>query len=297
MWLPLAEAVALSTAWLQEEARRRGIRLLVLKGATLSYHGLREPRSSSDVDVLIEPGRFEEFIVAIGGAGWDEFADTFASDRFVVHSRTFRRNGWPNALDIHSEWPGFLRPTAEVFDVLWERKTSMAFAHVACDMPDRMSSLLMLALHSLRGTTTQVRHERELTELLAIELTARERADLAHLAVATGSAAPLRALLVHFGTAVEIGPAELRSSEYKEWHRKVAHAQGRTASWLIELRRSPWRRKLLVLRHGVWPTDRDLLAEHPEVPDRFLAKVWARVVRLVRGVGQLPRVLPALRRR
>jgi hypothetical protein len=297
VWLPLDEAVALCTAWLQEQARANGIRLLILKGATLSHHGLREPRSSSDVDVLIEPPRFEDFTTLIARSGWQEFADTFASDRFVLHSRTFRRDGWPNAIDIHSSWPGFLRPTDAVFELLWQRRESLPFAHRPCDVPDRTAGLVMLALHSLRGSASQQRHERELTDLLAVELTDEERADVASFARATGSDAPLRAVLAQLGVSVDVADDDLQTSDYREWHRKVAHAQGRTASWLIELRRAPWQRKPLILRHGVWPTDRDLLAEHPEVPDRFTAKVWARIVRLIRGLGQLPRVIPALRRR
>jgi hypothetical protein len=297
VWLGLDEAVALCTAWIQSEARARGIRLLVLKGATLTHQGLREPRSSSDVDVLIEPSRFGEFTAEISRAGWLEFADTFASDQFVLHSRTFRRDGWPNAVDIHSEWPGFLAPVDEVFELLWRRRETVMFAHVPCDVPDRMSGLLMLGLHSLRGTAAQGRHQRELTGLLDLDLTSEERSDAASLARSTGSAAPLRSLLTQLGIAIDVREEDMLTSGYAEWHRKVAQAQGRTASWLIELRRAPWRRKPLVLRHGVWPTDRDLLAEHPEVPDRFLSKVWARMVRLIRGLGQLPRVVPALRQR
>ncbi len=295
--LPLDVAVALCTAWLQDEARGRGIRLLILKGETLSHHGLRAPRSSSDVDVLIEPGRFNEFTTRIAHAGWEEFADTFASDRFVLHSRTFRREGWPNAIDIHREWPGFLRPTDDVFEMLWKRREVLTFAHRPCDVPDRLSSLLMLALHSLRGTAAQDRHVRELKGLLQLKLTDEERADVAFLARETGCDAPLRSVLQQIGVTVEVEDADLHTAEYAEWRRKVAHAQGRTASWLIELRRVPWSQKSAILRHGIWPTDRDLLAEHPEVPDRPAAKVWARVVRLGRGIGQLTRVVPALRRK
>jgi hypothetical protein len=295
--LQLDEAIALCTAWLQREARSRGIRLLILKGEALSRQGLRKPHSSSDVDVLIEPARFEDFAKVMAAGGWEQFADSFAAEHFVLHSRAFRRDGWPNAVDVHSSWPGFLRPADETFDVLWERRESLDFAHQPCDVPDRMANLLMLALHSLRGDVSQERHQRELAGLLRLQLSLEERDDAEHLARATGCAAPLRAVLPQLGVTVDVVEADLHTPAYREWHRKVATAQGRTASWLIELRRAPWRDKARLLRHGVWPTDRDLLADHPELDDHLAAKLRARVVRLAQGVGQLPRVIPALRRR
>jgi hypothetical protein len=295
--LALNEAVALCTAWLQQVARARGIRLLVLKGSALARQGLREPRSSSDVDVLIEPGRFLDFVDCIVSSGWTEFSDTFASEQFVTHSRTFRRDGWPNAIDVHASWPGFLSPADEVFEALWARRVSLDHGQRACDVPDRAANLLMLALHSLRGTTTQDRHARELQGLLRLTLTQEERKETEWLAQQTGCRAPLREVLPLLGIPVEVTDPELRTPQYREWHRNVAHAQGRTASWLIELHRATWKRKGEVLRHGIWPTDRDLLAEHPDVANRVQAKIWARLVRLARGIGQLPRVVPALRRR
>jgi hypothetical protein len=295
--LALNEAVALCTAWSQQAARARSIRLLVLKGSALTRQGLREPHSSSDVDLLIEPACVLDFIDCLLAAGWTEFPDTFASKKFVLHSRTFRREGWPNSIDVHAFWPGFLSPAGDVFETLWARRVSVEFGHLECDVPDRLANLLMLALHSMRGTAREARHARELQGVLEMTLTPEERTQTALLAVETGCRVPLREVLPRMGVPVEVTHEELRSVQYLEWHRKVAHAQGRTASWLLELRHAAWRRKPLILRHGVWPTDRDLLAEHAEVSDRFTAKVWARIMRLIRGLGQLPRVIPALRRR
>lgn len=299
VWLKLDEAVALCTAWLQREARIRDIRVIVLKGDVLTRQGLRLPHASADVDLLVEPGRIDDFVSGLESNGWREFDGTFASEQFTSHSTTLRREGWPNSIDVHSSWPGFLESPADVFETLWTRRVPMEFAHRACDAPDRMANVLMLALHSLRGTTAQRRHQTELEGILQLELTAEEISDLGDLAVKTGCTAPLRAVLPQLGVHLDVSRANLRGAAYLEWHRKIVqtHTDGRTASWLIELGRAPWRRKPLILRHGIWPTDRDLLAEHPEVRDRPAPKVWARVVRLARGVKQLPRVVPALRRR
>ncbi|MGA1828400.1 nucleotidyltransferase family protein [Microbacterium sp.] len=295
--LRLDEAIELCTAWMHEQARVSSIRLLVLKGRALSHQGLRERHASSDVDVLIEPSRFEDFLEIVKAAGWKEFLDTFPNELFTLHSVTLRQDGWPNSIDVHSHWPGFLKPPAEVFDVLWSRRQELAFAHHPSAVPDRMSNVLVLALHSLRGQAAQPRHDRELEGLLALTLTEQDRDDLRALAQSTGSVAPLREVLPALGVPVSVTPADLDSPEYREWHRKVAGRQGRVASWLIGLRRVPWSQKALLLRHGIWPTDHDLLAEHPEVRDRPWTKIWARMTRIWRGLGQLPRVIPALRRR
>jgi hypothetical protein len=297
--LRLDEAIELSTAWLEQQAQAHGIRSLILKGRALSDQGLREPHASSDVDVLIEPGRFEEFLGIMRDAGWTPLRDSFATATFTTHSTTLCRDGWPNSIDIHSEWPGFLRPSDEVFDLLWERRDSLNFAHRAADVPDRSSNLLMLALHSLRGTSAEQRHKSELDGLLGLDLTADERAEIASLASATGATAALRDVLPLLGIDAVVDPADLLTAEYRLWRRKLvqAHSRGRAGLWLLELRRVPWSQKALIMRHGIWPTDRDLLIEHPEVADRFFAKVWARVIRLARGLGQLPRVIPAMRRR
>ena len=69
---------------------------------------------------------------------------------------------------MHSFYPGFLADPAVVFDALWERRVRMEFAHRECDVPDRVSGILILALHSLRGATIQRRHADELEQLLRV---------------------------------------------------------------------------------------------------------------------------------
>lgn len=295
--LTIVEAVELSTAWLQHLASSLDIKSLVLKGSTLSRQGLRDPHLSADVDVIVDPDHVGRLIAAVEGAGWSEFASTFAGEQFTSHSKTFRREGWPNSVDIHSSWPGFLESDRVVFDLMWSRRQSLDFAGISCAVPDRATNILVLALHSLRGSQQQTRHERELARLLKLDLTSTERVELAELARGYGADGPLSNVLSTLG--VTASPARRSNLDHLEWHRKIVQKEvrGRVALWIIELRRAPWRRKAVVLRHGVWPTDHDLLAEHPDVPDRFWSKIWARIARLGGGIRQLPRVIPALRRR
>ena len=295
--LRLDEANELLSAWACAQAERHGIRSLLVKGRALSDHGLRTPRVSADVDVLIEPARFDEYCALVVDAGWDEFPSTFASEHFTLHSRSFHRDGWPNSFDVHSYFPGFLRDPGEVFDALWARRVLLDFGDRACPAPDRVASLFVLTLHSLRGTDRQARHAEELAAATRIELTPEERADAAGLAVATGAAAALRDVLPAWGVDVAVDEAEFGTPAYLEWHRKVTTARGYGAAWLALLAKAPLREKPRVAARAVWPTRADLLVGHPEIEDRPWPRFRTRVARLARGIASLPRALAALRRR
>ncbi len=295
--LGLDEANELLSAWATRRADERGIRILLVKGRSLSDYGLRPRRTSADVDVLVEPERFDEYCAAIVDAEWEEFPGTFASDAFTLHSRSFRRHGWPNSFDVHSYYPGFLAPPPTAFDALWARRRTAEFAHRTCPVPDRASSILILALHSLRGTDEQPRHRDELAAVRALTLTDVERADLAAAARETGAAAALRDVLPAMGVPVEVSDDDLRTAEYREWHRKTAEARGAAASWLWLLGRARWRDKPGVVFRAVWPSRADFAINHPEVGPGALAQSRARVARWGRGIRHAPAALSAMLRK
>lgn len=295
--LRLDEANELLAAWVCARADEHGIRALLLKGRTLGDDGLRAARVSSDVDLLVEPARFDEYCDVLEHAGWHEFPSTFASAHFTLHSRAFRKEGWPDSLDVHSEYPGFLRGPGVVFDELWAGRRTADFAHRACTVPSREANALILGLHSLRGTHLQERHADELHQVREATFTAAERGELGRLAHATGAAGPLRAVLEGWGAEARIDPGLTGSPREREWRRKTAEAQGAAASWLVLLRRSRWRDKPQVIGRALWPSRADLRTDHPEIPDRISARVRARVARWGRGIGRLPAAIAAMRRR
>ena len=59
-----------------------------------------------------------------------------------------------------------LMALADVFDALWATRERLDFAHRPCSIPSKAGCALILALHSVRSTTTQVRHADELERLL-----------------------------------------------------------------------------------------------------------------------------------
>jgi Uncharacterised nucleotidyltransferase len=295
--LSLHEANELLSAWAWRRAEEHGIRLLLIKGRALSDYGLRPARVSADVDVLVEPARFDEYCTLIADAGWHEFPGSFSSEAFTLHSRSFRRDGWPNSFDVHGYYPGFLRDPADVFEALWEERGELSFAQHTCPVPSRAASLLVMALHSLRGTETDARHRDELAALRALTLPTAERDELAATALATGATAPLRDLLPELGVAVTVAAADLRTPAFLEWHRKTVDARGYAVSWFLLLRRAPWRSKPRIVRRALWPSRHDFAIDHPETPAGFWPAFRGRVRRLGRGLRRTPAAIAAMRRR
>ncbi|WP_374238050.1 nucleotidyltransferase family protein [Microbacterium sp. SS28] len=281
--LGLDEAVDLGHAWVQHVAAERGIRVIFIKGPSLQHHGLREPRRSSDVDVLVDPARFEELCNVIESAGWGERSLLFITERTTRHSRTYVRDGWPCDLDVHSYFPGFLAQPSVVFEQLWDRKAQMDCAHRACTIPDRVGSILILGLHSLRGAKADPRHRRELVELGKLTLTEYERGEVATLAVATGSSETLRDVLSALGVPLDVSIDQRSSKQLREWNEWVSFESYGPYFWILALRHARWFEKPIVAWRSIWPTRHDLVLARPEVVDTPGGRLVARVLRLGRG--------------
>lgn len=294
--LGLRDAVELGHAWTARVAADVGIRVLLIKGPNLQAAGLRAPRVSGDVDVLVDPAGFDRYCAAIEAAGWIERPSTFVSDRFTLHSRSFTHDGWPCDLDVHRWFPGFLAAPAAVFDALWERRTRAGFAHVECDVPDRIGGILILALHSLRGTVGERRHRAELEYLIAATtLGDVERADAASLALATGCAATLEDVLPRLGIMVAAPASELASPQLRAWRERVASGGAGAYFWIAEFRRATWRDRATLIGKAIWPSARDMNVHTPGIAPSTLPQLRARIARYGRGLRSLPAALRGLR--
>ncbi|MBW9122391.1 nucleotidyltransferase family protein [Microbacterium trichothecenolyticum] len=292
--LHLNEAAELAGAWVDALAQRLGIRAMLIKGPALQMHGLREPRVSSDVDVLVEPTRFDDLCAAIHAAGWVERPSTLMSKLITHHSRTFLRVGWPCDLDVHSYFPGFLSPSTEVFEKLWLHRCSIQLAHRDCHTLDKTASAVILALHSLRGSSAQSRHIDELERLLRTPFNDSERRDLASLALATGCVATLDAVLPRMGVVVEPTAEELSHPDLRLWRERVSAGSHGAYLWMLALRRSTWSRRPALLWRAVWPTRRDIALWRPDLGRTVGGRAQARVVRWGMGIRTAPSGLRAL---
>lgn len=292
--LSLEEGVELGNALVSSMASSIDVRVLLIKGAALQDYGLRAPHQSTDIDALVDPIGFDRFCQALVANGWQIRPRTFIHAHYAPHSETFQHPLWPCDIDVHRYFPGFLAPAETAFDELWGRRQPRAFAHTVCSVPDRDSSLLILALHSLRSTKDDPRHQAELDGLYApAGLDSTSRADLLDLARRTGCVQTLSSVLGKIGIDTSGEPPAPDSDALRRWEIRV-RAGGRGAHfWLLALADAPPRARLRLLWRAFWPTREDLEISRPWLPDSFGARFRARLMRLTWGLSTLPPAIAA----
>lgn len=147
--LTLAEAVPLGTVLLQRLLDDAGIRSLVIKGPAFVELGVRRPRQSNDIDLLVAPGDREAATEALAAAGWSIISHWFppALDD-VIYSTTFRHAQFPSTLDLHHHFSGFFADDA--FDALWRSRTCVAVAHHDVVTVGREHALVIEGLNAIK---------------------------------------------------------------------------------------------------------------------------------------------------
>lgn len=293
--LPLDAGVRLAHAWLQSLLETTAIRGIFLKGPSMAHHALRAPRISSDVDVLVEPEGAERLLAALRDCGWFERTATLAGRLATQHSRTFVHSAWPCDIDVHLTYPGLLADPAEVFDALWSTRATVEVAHVQCTVPSRSGSVLILALHSLRGNARQRRHAAELESLVRAKFTPAERAEISRLCDATGSRLSLAPVLPLLRIPPgEQGAAATSAVASALWRDQVNVGTIGSYVWLTRLNRSTGVARLSLLWRAIWPSRNDLLLSENLTETTLRARTHARIRRLVRGARSLPQAFRAL---
>ncbi|BDZ62724.1 hypothetical protein GCM10025873_25150 [Demequina sediminis] len=139
-----------------------------------------------------------------------------ATQTVVGHAETLVHPGWPIAIDLHHEFPGFTKGADRAFDSLWERREPLEAAGVSCWAPDRLGALVVESLSSLRASvgagSTDAEVERIIRTVEALPVAERE--SLARLAGQSGAAYAMAPVLATRGGAPR--PAPSTSAEL-EW--------------------------------------------------------------------------------
>jgi len=272
-----AEANALCAALASHVSADLGIRVLLVKGLALVGRGLRGPHPSSDTDFIIEPGQADTALRALGEARWKRRDMSCAGARASRHSTTLTRDDWPTDLDMHAGFPGLLTHKDDSFERLWERREPLTVAGCTVWVPDRASSIVIWALHSLRGTVTQARHAEELRrirEVVLPELSEAERHELADRIVELGADEPLR-VVPEFAEIIGDRHGTLTPGALEEWRAKVAQAQEATP-WLQVLREARWSERPWLFFRAVWPSAHDLRLIDEALVDSPFGRVQSR---------------------
>lgn len=297
------EAVLLAHALVARLADDTGARILFIKGPTAVAVGARPDRSSTDVDVLVDPATFHLVCGALETAGWRNrsasgFRLSHVGDVSFVHSEHYIHADWPCDLDIHYNFAGFLQPADEVFDALWARRADVEIANQRVPAPDLIGQSLVVALHALRDPDKQTSKAdlEHLKEVLAA-LDKESVAALVRLSAITGSeftAGPF--LSAADGLPTESADGQLaRSAAAWAFHQQAARTPG--VMWMTELVRSPWRERPALLRRAILPP-RELLLNSVAAPvadRRTIARL--HVARWLRGLRALPEAMAWTRKR
>ncbi|WP_062462180.1 nucleotidyltransferase family protein [Demequina soli] len=292
--LPIDAAVPLAHALAVDVARRTGVRALIIKGPTAAAHCLRPERVSADVDVWVEPVGLDAYLAALEDCGWAERPYGGGFGPKAEHSVTVIHPQWPCDIDVHHLFPGFLAPTADVFDALWARREQLALAGVEVDMVDRSSAILIAALHALRTPAQTPRHAQEIRRLAAEVLPAldhQQRADLVLLATATGAIDTARPVLEQLGVPLAAVTPHGESAALDAWRARVGGRGAIVAQWIPLLVAARWYERPTMLARMIWPTERQFRAIHPETPPGSAAALRGRWSRIGRGLRTVPRAL------
>lgn len=285
-----AEAAPLVHVLCERVAQTSRTRVLAIKGPVVAMQGLRAPRTSADVDVLVHPDDLTTFVEHMRAAGWHDAVEHTAPRLRRAHSVNLLHDHWPVGIDVHHHFPGFLAPDAEVFEALWARRRAYVMAGARVTAADPVSMVAVVGLHLLRddpdGSSARVD---DLVGRAAAVLDPTDRDALLQLARDTDSVVPLRPVLLRLGlkraaTIESTHPAELAS-----WLDRAGGATPGTV-WGRHLRRTPWWRWPQAVWHSVWLTDAEIATYHGGGDTRReLAR--ARRRRLRRGLRLFPGIL------
>lgn len=282
------EAIRLASSWVARVCDERHVRYLLIKGISLEAHLLRSGHQPADVDLLVEPGFIDEVLAALGEAGWEPRPTTVGGTWLGRHSETFLHERWPVDLDVHSVFPGLLAGPERAFDALWNHRQRVSIAGQPCWIPDRASSIVMWALHSLRGTRTQARHADELAQLVANVIPGLSEADRRQLSeriIELGADEPLRAIPA-FAEIIgdRYGPQAPGARD--EWLGSVAQARESSPWWQMLRDARPSERPWLLFR-AVWPSAHDMRITDERLIDTPLGRVQSRGRRAWRLVKRI----------
>jgi hypothetical protein len=293
--LPQRIALRLAALLAQHLIVSAGVRGLVVKGEALARQGIRSPRASADVDLWVDPHRFDSALAALRAAGWERRPEALSWTLFIDHSVTLVHPSWPCDIDVHRSFPGALAAESAVFESIWASRIPMLYEESSVPVPDRAHHVVIHALHHLRsGRSSESRAAVEQLSLLVGGWSRAEREAVRDASVELGSQGPMAALLSAWGVPAATDPDHLTGQSLWEVRRR---SDRHTFNWLHAIAIAPWRLKGLLIVRAVFPTRADLEANHPDLVGhpRPAVRLRIRVERSWRGLRRLPSALADVR--
>lgn len=281
------EAAQLLHALIARAAADLDIRVLAIKGPVAALQGLRAPRTSADVDVLVHPRDIRALVDGLVALGWRKWG-AVNSAPFIMprHSVNLLNDLWPVGIDVHHYFPGFLADPGDVFDALWDRQEQVTLAGVPIPACDPVGHSAVVALHLLRSFPDgEGSALADLEDRARLVLRPGDVEALVGLARRTDATATLRPFLLALGVP-QSDLGEARDPEaFALWNRR-ARVVG-SAPWIMLLAQTPKRHWPRIVWHAVMLTEKEILEMHQVVPEAGVTRL--RLHRIRRGVKGMPR--------
>jgi hypothetical protein len=221
-----------------------GVDLLLIKGASLTAHGLREDRGRGDVDVLVRPKHVGPLRRVLTTLGWSAFNEPSVYPLIVPpHAITFVHPRWHTEIDVHTFVPGCYADPTTCFEHLWAERTTIQLAHQPVECTGPAGSALIGGLTLMR-TPTRPRMTTESSQWRAAVSAwpEPERMALARLAADCQSADALAPLFDAAGVP-PVGRGANTTANWTDWNDRVGQETRRGYVWATSIRRAPLREK------------------------------------------------------
>lgn len=231
--LTLAEAVPLGTVHLQRLLDGVGVRSLVIKGPAFVELGVRRPRTSNDIDLLIHPNDRDAMTAALVRSGWTSISHWFppALDD-LIYSTTFSHPLFPASVDVHHFFSGMFART-RAFEVMWRGRVRVVLANAEVETLCPEHALVLEALNKFKAAGAE--RWSEIAEAVVAATRPLNPEQVARAAEDLGAQHSAAALVVAMGGPVPSSPP---SREFEEWARLCGRFRSRLYFWRI-LARAP----------------------------------------------------------
>lgn len=284
--LRTSEAVLLGHAMVQRIGESMGIRSFFMKGPAPAMQGLREPKTSADVDVFVAPVDLELMLQALRDRGWRERPSAPDNRAFSRHSVTVDHSSWPCSIDVHFRFPGMDKSPQKCFEAMWPHVETLELAGQQVAVPSKPLGIAILALNSLRSPWVPACRQ-ELDFLSRIVRRQPHWVDeILEIARETGSQASMRPFLE------EIAPetAALEWPELsKEWCNRLAAREPGSAGLMV-IMQTPWKDKPKELWTSLFPPREVLLSKDLYADMSCLGQIAQHRARWGRFLRALPRI-------
>ncbi|MGC0236662.1 nucleotidyltransferase family protein [Arthrobacter sp. SD76] len=288
--LSVPEGVLLAHALVARVADSLGVRAFFIKGPASVLQGLRQPKTSADVDVFVDPAGLEAVLQGLRERGWRQRPVDPDTTTFPKHAVTLHHPEWPCCVDVHFRFPGMEADPAECFEAMWAHTGEFDLAGQTIRVPSPALAIQILALHALRSPHLPACRQ-ELAYLA--ELVQRQALvpGLMEIAAATGSLAAVRPFLEGL---LEDPRTVAWPQASIEWRNRLLAREPGSAR-LVALVQAPWRAKPGLLWRAAFPQPQAFLGRNIYADMSWRGQVTQHRARWARFLRALPQVAKDLR--